>query len=65
MYIAAKYLRFEIHDEDGCLRKFATKDEAMKFKSEDMLLVIKPRPKGKTRKQIQQDFINQIGEALL
>jgi hypothetical protein len=63
--ISARYLRFEIHDELGCLRKFATKEEALRFKSEDTTLVIKPRYKGKSKKQVVLDFINTIGEALV
>lgn len=51
-------MRFVVHDEDGPLRRFATRAEAQAWMLDGMRLVVLPKP-------AKPDWFLILGEALL
>ena len=51
--------RYEVHDEDGPLRAFYTRQEVEKLMQPGWKIVVLPKPKKKTVKE----FIIEFGEA--
>lgn len=58
-------MRYQVWDEDGLLRSFWTRNEATEFMLEGMRLVVLPKPKQKTNKDIFADALKEAGEALI
>ena len=56
------YLRYVVSDEDGVIRKFAWKDEAMRFvgTQEDLRITTLPKPE---KEDVYGKCIAQLGEA--
>lgn len=54
--------RFEVHDADGCLRKFYKREHAVHFmrNDPDLKLVIRPR----VPVNLFQDMLKKVGECL-
>lgn len=56
--------RYQIHDEDGLLRSFWTRDQAESWMLPGMRLVELSRPPRKTRGDIVQEAMAEVGEAI-
>lgn len=56
------YLRYVVSDSEGVLRKFAWKDEAMRFigSQEDLRITTLPKPE---KEDVYSKCIEQLGEA--
>ena len=52
--------RFEVHDEDGCLRKFYKRQDAWHFMKDRPELKLVVRPKVNQFREM----LNKVGEAL-
>lgn len=54
--------RFEVHDSDGIVRRFETKDEAQGFMRTDKTLILKRTQQLSRRRQLQH-FLRSIPNA--
>ncbi len=54
--------RFEVHDADGLVRRFDTKDEAQRFTRTDNTLVLKRTQQQSRRRQLH-NFLRSIPSA--
>ena len=54
--------RFEVHDADGLVRRFETKDEAQRFTRTDNSLIIKRTQQESRRRQLH-NFLRTIPSA--
>ena len=54
--------RFEVHDADGLVRRFDTKDEAQRFTRTDSTLVLKRTQQQSRRRQLH-NFLRSIPSA--
>lgn len=54
--------RYEVHDSDGIVRRFETKDEAQGFMRTDKTLILKRTQQQSRRRQLQQ-FLRSIPSA--
>lgn len=54
--------RFEVHDADGLVRRFDTKDEAQRFSLTDSTLVLKRTQQQSRRRQLH-NFLRSIPNA--
>ena len=54
--------RFEVHDADGLVRRFDTKDEAQRFTRTDSTLVLKRTQQQSLRRQLH-NFLRSIPNA--
>lgn len=54
--------RFEVHDADGLVRRFDTKDEAQRFTRTDNTLVLKRTQQQSRRRQLH-NFLRSIPNA--
>jgi hypothetical protein len=54
--------RYEVHDPDGIVRRFETKDEAQGFMRTDKTLILKRTQQQSRRRQLQQ-FLRSIPSA--
>ena len=52
--------RFEVHDEDGCLRRFYKREDAWRFMRNQPELKLVVKPKINTFKEM----LKKVGEAL-
>ena len=58
-------MRFQVHDEDGLLRSFWTRKEAVAWKLPSMKLVVLPKVKQKTRAEEFREALTFAGEAMI
>lgn len=58
-------MRFQIHDEDGLLRSFWTRAEALAWKLPGMKLVVLPKVRRKTRAEEFSEALALAGEATM
>lgn len=54
--------KFEVHDADGLVRRFDTKDEAQRFTRTDSTLVLKRTQQQSRRRQLH-NFLRSIPNA--
>jgi hypothetical protein len=52
--------RYEVHDEDGCLRRFYTRKDAWHFMKDDpeLKLVVKPK------RNMFKEMLDKVGDCL-
>ncbi|NBV88327.1 MAG: hypothetical protein EBR88_02255 [Betaproteobacteria bacterium] len=55
--------RYEVHDDQGLVRRFDTKDEAQRFTRTDQSLVLK-RTQQQSRQRQLHNFLRSIPDAL-
>jgi len=55
--------RYEVHDDQGLVRRFDTKDEAQRFTRTDQSLVLKRTQQQSRRRQLHH-FLRSIPDAL-
>lgn len=55
--------RYEVHDEDGPLRSFYTRKEAEQFLQDGWRIVVLPKPKRKTSREVFEELMIDSGES--
>ena len=56
--------RFVVHDSEGPLRAFATREAALSFLLPGMVLKVLPKPKRQSRASFVRALIEEAGEAM-
>jgi len=54
------FFRYEVHDEDGCLRKFYKRQDAWHFMKDhpELKLIVQPK------RNVLREMLDKVGEAL-